>query len=170
MTTCENWQLFVHDRRHNYAIGVYTHGQAQATKLTDEQLIQTEQFRKSHVLTHNVLRFFREQNVGCAVWHIDQNVLTKDEEVASLFVNGSWKKLLNEIDEKEYIRKLDVLKTKWQSRPDFLHYLFNTWLNLLAHKFVRVLTKSVMHFGVETTNRAESEHFSAEVVAFNMPW
>ncbi|KAI5649671.1 hypothetical protein M9H77_35676 [Catharanthus roseus] len=35
--------------------------------------------------------------------HIDQNVLaklielTKDEEVASLFVNGSWKKLLNEM-------------------------------------------------------------------------
>ncbi|KAI5675805.1 hypothetical protein M9H77_06755 [Catharanthus roseus] len=33
-----------------------------------------------------------------------------------------------------------------------------TWLNPLTHKFVRVWTKSVMHFGVETTNRAESEH------------
>ncbi|KAI5681603.1 hypothetical protein M9H77_02831 [Catharanthus roseus] len=49
MATCENWELFVHDRRHNHAIGVYTYGHAQTAKLTDEQLIQTEQFRKSHV-------------------------------------------------------------------------------------------------------------------------
>ncbi|KAI5678498.1 hypothetical protein M9H77_09448 [Catharanthus roseus] len=49
MTTCENWQLYVHDQRHNYAIGVYNHGHAQAAKLTEEQRIQTEQFRKSHM-------------------------------------------------------------------------------------------------------------------------
>ncbi|KAI5656352.1 hypothetical protein M9H77_25145 [Catharanthus roseus] len=67
MATCENWQLFVHDGRHNYAISVYTHGHAQAAKLTDEQLIQMEQFRKSHVPPRNILRFFWEQNVGCAV-------------------------------------------------------------------------------------------------------
>ncbi|KAI5654928.1 hypothetical protein M9H77_32115 [Catharanthus roseus] len=79
-------------------------------------------------------------------------------KVASRFVNGSWKKLLDEIDEQEYLRKLDTLKTKWKSRPDFLHYLFNNWLNPFAHKFVRCWTKSHMHFGVETTNRAESEH------------
>ncbi|KAI5673942.1 hypothetical protein M9H77_14306 [Catharanthus roseus] len=75
--------------------------------------------------------------------HIDQNVLAKltelikYEEVASWFINGSWKKLLDEIDEQEYLRKLEVLKTKWQNI---------CW------------TKRVMHFGVETTNRVESEH------------
>ncbi|KAI5654645.1 hypothetical protein M9H77_31832 [Catharanthus roseus] len=68
------------------------------------------------------------------------------------------KKLLDEIDEQEYLRKLDALKTKWKSRPDFLHHLFNNWLNPFAHKFVRCWTKSHMHFGMETTNRAESEH------------
>ncbi|KAI5663269.1 hypothetical protein M9H77_22592 [Catharanthus roseus] len=67
MAMCENWQLFVHDGRHNHAIGVYSHGHAQAAKLTKEQLIQIEQFRKSHVPPRNILRFFREQNVGCAV-------------------------------------------------------------------------------------------------------
>ncbi|KAI5652749.1 hypothetical protein M9H77_29936 [Catharanthus roseus] len=67
MAMCENWQLFAHDGRHNHAIGVYSHGHAQAAKLTEEQLIQIEQFRKSYVLPHNILRFFREQNVGCAV-------------------------------------------------------------------------------------------------------
>ncbi|KAI5667954.1 hypothetical protein M9H77_17807 [Catharanthus roseus] len=41
MATCENCQLFVHDGRHNHAIGVYTHGHAQAAKLTEAQLIQT---------------------------------------------------------------------------------------------------------------------------------
>ncbi|KAI5672729.1 hypothetical protein M9H77_13093 [Catharanthus roseus] len=97
-------------------------------------------------------------------WHIDQNVLAKltelikDHEVASRFVNSSWHKLLNEIDEQEYLRKLDVLKTKWQKRSDFLHYLFTTWLNPLAHKFVRVWTSRVLYFGVETANHVESEH------------
>ncbi|KAI5668870.1 hypothetical protein M9H77_18723 [Catharanthus roseus] len=106
MAMCENWQVFVHNGRHNHAIGVYTHGHAQVAKLTKEQLIQIEQFRKSH----------------------------------------------------EYLRKLGALKTKWKSRPDFLHYLFNNWLNPFAHKFVRCWTKSHMHFGVETTNRVESGH------------
>ncbi|KAI5654486.1 hypothetical protein M9H77_31673 [Catharanthus roseus] len=67
MVTCENWQLFVHNGRHNHAIGVYTHGHVQAAKLTEEQLRQTKQFRKSHVTPRNIFRFFREQNVGCAV-------------------------------------------------------------------------------------------------------
>ncbi|KAI5653519.1 hypothetical protein M9H77_30706 [Catharanthus roseus] len=50
------------------------------------------------------------------------------------------------------------LKMKWQRRPNFLHYLFNKWFNPLAHKFCRVWTSEVLHFGVETTNRTESEH------------
>ncbi|KAI5676670.1 hypothetical protein M9H77_07620 [Catharanthus roseus] len=96
--------------------------------------------------------------------HIDQNVLAKltemikDEEVAPQFVNGSWHKLRNKIDEQENLRKLDVLKTKLHNRPDLLHYLLNTWLNLLAHKFVRVWTGQVLQFGVETTKRVASEH------------
>ncbi|KAI5658948.1 hypothetical protein M9H77_27741 [Catharanthus roseus] len=49
MATSENWQLFVHDGRYNHKIAVYNHGHAQAARLTEEQLKQTEQFRKSHV-------------------------------------------------------------------------------------------------------------------------
>ncbi|KAI5672003.1 hypothetical protein M9H77_12367 [Catharanthus roseus] len=79
-------------------------------------------------------------------------------ETMPKLVNGSWKKLLDKIDEQEYLRKLDVLKTKWKSKPDFLHYLFNNWLNPFAHEFMRCWTKSHMYFGMETTNRAESEH------------
>ncbi|KAI5669503.1 hypothetical protein M9H77_19356 [Catharanthus roseus] len=70
MTMCDNWQLFVHDGRHNHAICVYNHGNAQATKLSEEQMIQTEQFRKSHVPPHNILQFFHKQNVGCAVSYV----------------------------------------------------------------------------------------------------
>lgn len=55
-------------------------------------------------------------------------------------------------------KKLEVLKTRWKSRPDFLHYLFSRWLNPFAHKFCRVWTSQVLHFSVETMNRAESEH------------
>ncbi|KAI5654462.1 hypothetical protein M9H77_31649 [Catharanthus roseus] len=67
MAMCENWQVFVHDGRHNHAIGVYTHSHAQAAKLTEEQLIQIEQFMKSRVPSRNLLRFFWEQNVSCVV-------------------------------------------------------------------------------------------------------
>ncbi|KAI5647495.1 hypothetical protein M9H77_33500 [Catharanthus roseus] len=38
-----------------------------SAKLTEEQLQQTEQFRKSHVPPRNILQFFREQDVGCAI-------------------------------------------------------------------------------------------------------
>ncbi|KAI5647809.1 hypothetical protein M9H77_33814 [Catharanthus roseus] len=40
---------------------------AQATRLTEEQLLQTEQFRKSHVPPRNILRFFQGQDISCAV-------------------------------------------------------------------------------------------------------
>ncbi|KAI5662956.1 hypothetical protein M9H77_22279 [Catharanthus roseus] len=67
MATSGNWQLFVHNGRHNHKIVVYNHGHAQSARLTEEQLQQTKQFRKSHVPPRNILRFFREQDVGFAV-------------------------------------------------------------------------------------------------------
>ncbi|KAI5662903.1 hypothetical protein M9H77_22226 [Catharanthus roseus] len=203
MAMYENWQLFVHDGRHNHAIDVYSHGQAQAAKLTEEQLIQIEQFRKSH-----------EQNVGCAVSSQKiYNVVAKIkknrmqgrntvEEVLCLstirdytvfYRNREDCNVLSDIVV-AHLTSIEMLRTynmpllevvgmtttgknftvasafmrneqattyrwtKWKSRPDFLHYLFNNWLNPFAHKFVRCWTKSHMHFGVETTNRAESEH------------
>ncbi|KAI5676008.1 hypothetical protein M9H77_06958 [Catharanthus roseus] len=39
MATSENWQLFVHNGRHNHKIAVYCHGHAQAARLTEEQLL-----------------------------------------------------------------------------------------------------------------------------------
>ncbi|KAI5647922.1 hypothetical protein M9H77_33927 [Catharanthus roseus] len=42
---------------HNHKIAVYHHGHAQVARLTEEQLQQTEQFRKSHVPPH----------IGCAI-------------------------------------------------------------------------------------------------------
>ncbi|KAI5658996.1 hypothetical protein M9H77_27789 [Catharanthus roseus] len=67
IATSETWQLFVHNERHNHKITVYNHGHAQSARFTEEQLQQTEQFRKSHVPPCNILRFFREQVIGCAV-------------------------------------------------------------------------------------------------------
>ncbi|KAI5666805.1 hypothetical protein M9H77_16658 [Catharanthus roseus] len=70
LVTSEKWQLFVHDGRHNHKIVVYNHGHAQAARLTEEKLKQTEQFRKSHVSPRNILQFFREQSDGCAVRYV----------------------------------------------------------------------------------------------------
>ncbi|KAI5671411.1 hypothetical protein M9H77_11775 [Catharanthus roseus] len=178
MAMCENWQLFVHNGRHNHAIGVYSHGHAQAAKLTEEQLIQIEQFRKSHVPPRNILRFFREQNVGCAVSSQKiYNVVAKIkknrtqgrntvEEVLCLSAIRDYTVFYRNREDSNMLSaivfvhptSIEMLRTWSYSRPDFLHYLFNNWLNPFAHKFVRYWTKSHMHFGVETTHRAESEH------------
>ncbi|KAI5673683.1 hypothetical protein M9H77_14047 [Catharanthus roseus] len=67
MATNGKWQLLVQDGRHNYIIGVYHHGHAQAVRLMEEQLKLTEQFRKNHMAPRNMLRIFRKQNWDCAV-------------------------------------------------------------------------------------------------------
>ncbi|KAI5672028.1 hypothetical protein M9H77_12392 [Catharanthus roseus] len=90
MVMCENWQVFVHNGKHNHAIGLCTHGHAQAAKLTEEQLIKTEQFKKSHVPLRNILQFFREQNLGCALRYnmplLEVVGMTLTEEVAGVGV------------------------------------------------------------------------------------
>ncbi|KAI5654102.1 hypothetical protein M9H77_31289 [Catharanthus roseus] len=84
--------------------------------------------------------------------------MIKDEKVVSRFINGTWHKSLNEINEVEYYKRLDNLKMKWHKMRNFFYYLFHTWLNPLTHKFVRVWISKVLHFGVETTNQVESEY------------
>ncbi|KAI5680547.1 hypothetical protein M9H77_01774 [Catharanthus roseus] len=74
MAMCENWQLFIHVGRHNHVIGLYNHGHSQAAKLIEEQLIHIEQFRKSHNPPRNILQFFREKNVDCAVRYVCQKI------------------------------------------------------------------------------------------------
>ncbi|KAI5677836.1 hypothetical protein M9H77_08786 [Catharanthus roseus] len=64
MATSENWQLFVHNGRHNHKIAVYSHGHAQAARLTEEQLQQTEQFRKSHKIYNVVAKIKRDRMQG----------------------------------------------------------------------------------------------------------
>ncbi|KAI5677242.1 hypothetical protein M9H77_08192 [Catharanthus roseus] len=79
--------------RHNHQIAVYNHGHAQTTRLTEEQLQQTEQFRKSHVPPRNILRFFLEQDVGCAVRYnvpllevVEMTPIRKNFTVATAFM------------------------------------------------------------------------------------
>ncbi|KAI5667055.1 hypothetical protein M9H77_16908 [Catharanthus roseus] len=101
---------------------------------TGENFIVTTTFMRNEQATSYkwVLQQIKHLYFSNAIRHIDQNVLAK----------------LTELTKDEEVA----------SRQDFLHYLFNTWLNPFAYKFVRCWTKSVMHFGVETTNQAESEH------------
>ncbi|KAI5677475.1 hypothetical protein M9H77_08425 [Catharanthus roseus] len=100
MATSDNWQLFVHNGRHNHRIGVYNHGHAQATRLTEEQLKQTEQFRKSHVPPRNILQFFREQNISCAV-------------SAQKIYNVVAKIKKNRMQERNTVEEVICLSAKW---------------------------------------------------------
>ncbi|KAI5666575.1 hypothetical protein M9H77_16428 [Catharanthus roseus] len=58
MATSEKWQLFVHDGRHNHKIVVYNHGHAQAARLTEEQLKQTEYGKITLNTLFNILDMF----------------------------------------------------------------------------------------------------------------
>ncbi|KAI5648842.1 hypothetical protein M9H77_34847 [Catharanthus roseus] len=202
IATNESWQLLVHNRRHNHKVAIYNHDHAQTARLTEEQLHQTEQFRKKiydicsaqkiyNVVTkikrnrmqgrntveevlclsaekdYKIFHRNREERVSDIVVahptsiamirtrHINQNMLAKltemvkDEEVAQRFVNGSWKKLINEIDEVVYQRKLEVLKTRWKSRPDFFALLkygtkSNAILKNLSNKVSHLALKKIM--------------------------
>ncbi|KAI5680421.1 hypothetical protein M9H77_01648 [Catharanthus roseus] len=57
MATSENWYLFVHNGRHNHKLAVYNHG-----AVAIDSAVQ-----KSYVSPRNILRFFLEQDVGCAL-------------------------------------------------------------------------------------------------------
>ncbi|KAI5659294.1 hypothetical protein M9H77_28087 [Catharanthus roseus] len=64
MATSENWQLFVKNGSHNHKIVVYSHGHAQSARLTEEQLQQTKQFRKSHKIYNFVAKIKRNRMQG----------------------------------------------------------------------------------------------------------
>ncbi|KAI5659859.1 hypothetical protein M9H77_28652 [Catharanthus roseus] len=92
---CENWQVFVHDGRHNHAIDVYTHGHAQEAKLTEEQLIQIEQLKKSHVPPVIFYDFFGNKMWVCAVRYnrpllevVGMTLTGKNFTVASAFMQN----------------------------------------------------------------------------------
>ncbi|KAI5668658.1 hypothetical protein M9H77_18511 [Catharanthus roseus] len=93
MATRENWQLFIHNGRHNNKIAVYSHGHAQAARLTEEQLQQTEQFRKSHIkrdqmqgrnTVEEVLRLSAERGYTVFYRNSEDNNVLSDIVVAHL--------------------------------------------------------------------------------------
>ncbi|KAI5667554.1 hypothetical protein M9H77_17407 [Catharanthus roseus] len=118
MAMCENWQVFVHDGRYNYAIGVYTHGHAQAAKLTEEQMIQTEQFRKSHVPPRNILRFFQEQNIGFAI--IAQKIYNAVAKIKKNRMQGYTIPLLEVVG---------MTPTETTNRAESEHSVLKLWLS-----------------------------------------
>ncbi|KAI5664503.1 hypothetical protein M9H77_23826 [Catharanthus roseus] len=156
-----------------------------AAKLTEEQLIQTKQFKKSHVPPRNILLFFREQNVCCAVSAQKiYNVVAKIKKnrmqgrnvkryiTPLLEVVGMTPTGKNFIVATAFIRNEQATTYRWVLQQIKHLYFSNEMsienqqdlnahepkLNPLAHKFETVWTSRVMHFGVDTTNRAESEH------------
>ncbi|KAI5681139.1 hypothetical protein M9H77_02366 [Catharanthus roseus] len=182
MAMCENLQVFVREGRYNPAIGEYIHGHTQAAKLTGEQLIQIEQFGKSHVPPRNILRFFWEQNVGYAVRYVALTLMHPGFMFRTVFYrNCEDSNMLSDIVVAHptsiemlrmwlYVLIMDTTyKTNKYNMP-LLEFVGMTptenqvdvcdheTKNPFAHKFMRCWTKSHMHFGVETTNQAESEH------------
>ncbi|KAI5659227.1 hypothetical protein M9H77_28020 [Catharanthus roseus] len=111
MAMCENWQVFVHDGRHNHAIGVYTHGHAQTAKLTEEQLIQIEQFRKSHVPLVIFYDFF--ENKMWVVLSGSNNIICMTFCNAQKIYNGVANIKKNMMQGQNTIEEVLCLSVKW---------------------------------------------------------
>ncbi|KAI5676693.1 hypothetical protein M9H77_07643 [Catharanthus roseus] len=192
MATSENWQLFVHNGRHNHKIAIYNHSHSQAARLTEEQLQLNEQFRKSHVPPRNILRFFREQDIGCAISAEKiYNVVAKIkkdrmqgrntvEEVICLsaqwdytvfYRNREGSYVLSDIvvahpTSIAMIRTWPyvlIMDTTYKTNKYKMLLLEFVGMTLTGKNFTVATTfmvwiSQVLHFGVETTNRAESEH------------
>ncbi|KAI5676099.1 hypothetical protein M9H77_07049 [Catharanthus roseus] len=133
---------------------VYNHGHAQAAKLTEEQ------FRKSHVLPPNILRFSHEQNVGCAIRYKIYNVVAKIkkngmqgrntvEEVLCLSAQRSYTVFYRNREESNVLSDIIV------AHPTPIA-MIRTWSYVLIMDIMYKTNK--VAFWVEITNHAESEH------------
>ncbi|KAI5672475.1 hypothetical protein M9H77_12839 [Catharanthus roseus] len=76
----------------------------------EEQLIQTEQFRKNHVPPHNILWFFREENVSCAVRYMKNRMQERNtvEEVLCLSAQRSYTVFYRNCDDSNVLSDIVV--------------------------------------------------------------
>ncbi|KAI5648068.1 hypothetical protein M9H77_34073 [Catharanthus roseus] len=133
MATSENWQFFVHNGRHNHKIAVYSHDHAQSARLTEEQLQQTKQFRKSHKIYNVVAKIKRNRMQG-------RNTV---EKVLRLSAERGYTVFYRNGEDNNVLSDIVVV------HPTSIA-IIRTWPYGLD-------TSSVAFWG-ETTNRAESEH------------
>ncbi|KAI5675706.1 hypothetical protein M9H77_06656 [Catharanthus roseus] len=150
----------------------------------EEQLQQTEQFRKSHVLPRNILRFFCEQNVGCVVSAQKiYNVVVKIKKNRMKGQN-TVEEVLSLSAERGYTYNMPLLEALEMTSTGKNFTVATAFMNgsilndgepiviiterksglmaviddVFKNAYHMVWTSEVLHFGVETTNRAESEH------------
>ncbi|XP_028053365.1 PKS-NRPS hybrid synthetase CHGG_01239-like [Camellia sinensis] len=96
-------------------------------------------------------------------WHISKNVLAKckkmfkSKEEWDKFIS-LWNFLVLSSTELEYNEHLARLLTDFDTYPEAVQYVSQSWLIPYKDKFVAVWTDNCMHFGNVTTNRAESAH------------
>lgn len=96
-------------------------------------------------------------------WHISRNVLAKckkmfkSKEEWDKFIS-LWNFLVFSSTELEYNEHLAKLLADFDTYPEAVQYVSQSWLIPYKDKFVAVWTDSCMHFGNVTTNRVESAH------------
>ncbi|XP_028070434.1 uncharacterized protein LOC114272918 [Camellia sinensis] len=96
-------------------------------------------------------------------WHISRNVLAKckkmfkSKEKWDKFIS-LWNFLVLSSTELEYNEHLARLLADFDTYPEAVQHVSQSWLISYKDKFVAVWTDSCMHFENVTTNRAESAH------------
>ncbi|KAI5683491.1 hypothetical protein M9H77_04719 [Catharanthus roseus] len=140
MATSKNWHLFVHNGRHNHKIAIYSHVYAQSARLTEDQLQQTEQFRKSHKIYNVVAKIKRDRMQGRNT--IEEVLRLSAERGYTIFYrNGKDNNVLSDIVV-AYPTSIAIIRT-WPICVDNGYDVQNE----------QGLDLSNVAFGVETTNQ-----------------
>ncbi|KAI5662688.1 hypothetical protein M9H77_22011 [Catharanthus roseus] len=169
MATSENWQLFVHNRRHSHKIAVYYHGHAQAARLMeDAQKIYNvvAKIKKNRMQGRNtveeVLRLSTKRGYKVFYRNREESNVLSDIVVAhptSIAMIRMYNMPLLEAVGMTPTGKNFTVATAFMCNEQATIY---RWVfQQIKHLYVTyamVWISQVLHFGVETTNRAESEH------------
>ncbi|KAJ0754861.1 putative transcription factor FAR family [Helianthus annuus] len=96
-------------------------------------------------------------------WHVSQSIFRNCKSFFATdhewkIFNTMWNALVESQTWTSFLQNYKQLQSMLIHHQDVLDYLNSTWLNKYKEMFVSVWTNECLHFGNQTTNRAESQH------------
>ncbi|KAI5669047.1 hypothetical protein M9H77_18900 [Catharanthus roseus] len=180
MATSENWQLFVHNGRHNHKIVVYHTvmlmlqdlRRSSCNRLSSSGKVMCRLIKKNWMQGRNMIEevLCLSAQRGYTIFYRNReesNVLS-DIVVAhptSIAMIRTWPYVLiiDSTGNSFYVQltSYDIQMGSSTNQALICYVCYVKWL--------QVWTSQVLHFGVEIMNRAESEH-SVETMDINVSW
>jgi hypothetical protein len=105
---------------------------------------------------------FPTSNIIICTWHITGNVAKNLKGKVENFVQWGefmqdWNSVMFAVTESIFEEKWNLLCTKYESLPEIINYLSQTWISL-KENFVSCYINRFFHLGQSTTQRVEGAH------------